>query len=94
MVACVKYFKSSNPLMMGVDKWAISMTAAKAVYEYLKELGELAPGMYWESQYAREYRSAVRRKLPFMMIRTAGFSTSELNNRMAEVGVEVIFADD
>lgn len=72
------------------------MLAAKALYAELKGRREVGPasGSYWESNFGRPTRRAIRAKAETVEVWTAGFSTGQFANMLAEVGCKTEFAGD
>lgn len=70
------------------DVWTIPMDIAKMLMEVL----DVRPGTYWESNFAKPYRKAVRAKAVTLKVYTAGFSTSDFHNALSEVGCAIEFA--
>jgi hypothetical protein len=93
MNATYEVFNRGN-LAIQAEKFSVPMAAAKALLAAMKADGEIRPGSYWEANFAKPVRRAVRAKLEAVAIWTAGFTTGEFSNRLRCVGCEVTHAGD
>ena len=76
------------------EVWQVPIEAAKKLSKEMRANGQAGPGSYWENNFVRPVRRAVRAKAAFVGIRTAGFSTGEFANRLRCVDCEIEYAGE
>lgn len=74
------------------EKWTVPMGVAKSLMAHMKKEGLVKPGTYWEDNFARPYRRAVRGKKTEVTVYTAGFSTCNFAGLLGQVGCGTEFA--
>jgi hypothetical protein len=86
-VAIKVTYETLNPGNSAIQTeiWTIPVSVGKKLVRRMKAAGVITPGGYWKENLVKPLNRAVRTKKKSFEVRTAGFSTSELNGWLQEI---------